>query len=181
LLAWPAPRDAGIRICDRRFRTPESVFWADLFKLVVLLVVRGRVQAADRADSYSNLEPTVGFEPTTRCLQIRRQLNSVPDFRFPCIRRTSIASKEFHSGGYNGGTENRDQICPAAWPEIAEMARARRPLFREQLKGNRSARLPRQRVPKAKDAIRSGHSREATQSPVMASILPAFTALLNTA
>src|SRR5438270_5191330 len=44
-----------------------------------------------------------GFEPATRCLQIRRQLNSTLDFLFPCIPRTSIEYKEFHSGGYNGG------------------------------------------------------------------------------
>jgi len=49
------------------------------------------------------LEPTAGFEPATRYLQIRRQLNSARDFRFPCIPRISIESKEFHSGGYNGG------------------------------------------------------------------------------
>ena len=41
--------------------------------------------------------------PGTRCLQIRRQLNSTLDFLFPCIPRTSIEYKEFHSGGYNGG------------------------------------------------------------------------------
>src|SRR5438105_15495796 len=44
-----------------------------------------------------------GFEPATRCLQIRRQLNSTLDFLFPCIPRTSIEYKEFHSGGYHGG------------------------------------------------------------------------------
>ena len=50
---------------------------------------------------------TSGFEPLTRCLQIRRQLNSARDFRFPCIPRMSIDSKEFHSGGYNGGYRKR--------------------------------------------------------------------------
>ena len=60
-----------------------------------------------------NCQPTSGFEPLTRCLQIRRQLNSVPDFRFPCIPRTSIASKEFHSGGYNGGYRKPRLNLPA--------------------------------------------------------------------
>ncbi len=48
-------------------------------------------------------QPTVGFEPTTRCLQIRRQLNSGRDVRLPCIPRMSIESKESHSGGHDGG------------------------------------------------------------------------------
>src|SRR6266849_9242040 len=57
-------------------------------------------------------QPTVGFEPTTRCLQISRQLNSGPNFGFPCIPGMSIESKEFHSGGYNGGYSKSSQNPP---------------------------------------------------------------------
>jgi hypothetical protein len=39
---------------------------------------------------YKNSQPTSGFEPLTRCLQIRRQLNSGRNFGFPRIPRMSI-------------------------------------------------------------------------------------------
>src|SRR5712691_5536826 len=55
--------------------------------------------------------------PRTGCLQIRRQLNSARDFRFPCIPRISIESKEFHFGGYNGGHRRSSpkSACAAAF------------------------------------------------------------------
>ena len=56
-----------------------------------------------RGGAGQNLEPTSGFEPATRCLQIRRRANSARDFSFPCIPRMSIESKELHSGGYTSG------------------------------------------------------------------------------
>jgi hypothetical protein len=78
-----------------------------LFKLVVLLVVLaagdGLRDGLGGRFRVQNLEPTAGFEPATRCLQIRRQLNSAAGLGFPCIPRMSIESKEFHSGDYNGG------------------------------------------------------------------------------
>jgi hypothetical protein len=61
--------------------------------------------------AHTNLEPTAGFEPATRFLQISRQLNSARDFRFPSIPRTSIASKEFHWVGYKiGYSKSRPEI-----------------------------------------------------------------------
>ena len=60
-----------------------------------------------RPVSYSESEPTAGFEPATRYLQIRRQLNSAPDFRFPCIRNASIWSQVFLRVGYRIGYRNR--------------------------------------------------------------------------
>jgi hypothetical protein len=61
------------------------------------------------------VEPTVGFEPTTRCLQIRRQLNSARNFSFPCIPRMSAESKEFHSGGYSGGYKTPAEMSHEIW------------------------------------------------------------------
>src|SRR5260370_25224685 len=49
------------------------------------------------------MEPTAGFGPATRCLQIRRQLNSAPNFGFPCIRNASIWSQVFLRVGYRIG------------------------------------------------------------------------------
>src|SRR6266566_36220 len=52
---------------------------------------------------HRNLEPTAGFEPATRCLQIRQQLNSARNFGFPCIRNASIWSQVFLQLGYKIG------------------------------------------------------------------------------
>ena len=54
---------------------------------------RPTLRGSSRPILYSNLQPTAGFEPATRCLQIRRQLNSARNFRSPCIPRMSIESK----------------------------------------------------------------------------------------
>src|SRR5438105_8711101 len=76
-------------------------------KCVVLLV--GRLQEIDSEEAakphfgLGNLEPTAGFEPATRCLQIRQQLNSARNFGFPCIRNASIWSQVFLRVGYRIG------------------------------------------------------------------------------
>src|SRR6202022_4918384 len=54
-------------------------------------------------NSHKRGQPTVGFEPTTRCLQIRQQLNSARNFGFPCIRNASIRSQVFLRVGYRIG------------------------------------------------------------------------------
>src|ERR1700737_647618 len=51
-------------------------------------------------------QPTVGFEPTTRLLQISRQLNSARVFGCPCIHKGSIKYRSFHWRGYNRGYRN---------------------------------------------------------------------------
>jgi hypothetical protein len=70
-----------------------------------------------------NLEPTAGFGPATRCLQISWQLNLARDFRFPCIPRMSIKSKDFQSGGYNGGYRNQTGKLAATHAHSAKEAR----------------------------------------------------------
>ena len=62
--------------------------------------------------SRRNLEPTAGFEPATRYLQNRPQLNSARDFRFPCIPWASITSKEFHRLGYRIGYRKAPKSAP---------------------------------------------------------------------
>ncbi len=48
-------------------------------------------------------QPTSGFEPLTRCLQIRQQLDSARDFGFPCIHNASIESQRVLQVGYRIG------------------------------------------------------------------------------
>ena len=41
----------------------------------------------------TNLEPTAGFEPAARCLQIRQQLNSGPIFAFHLFGTHLLSAK----------------------------------------------------------------------------------------
>jgi hypothetical protein len=76
-----------------------------------------RPEQLARALRIQNLEPTAGFEPATRCLQISRQLNSARVFGFPCIHKGSIRCRSFHWRGYNGGYRNE------AWKSRASSRR----------------------------------------------------------
>jgi FtsP/CotA-like multicopper oxidase with cupredoxin domain len=60
-----------------------------------------------------NLEPTAGFGPATRCLQISQQLNSGRTFGFPCIRSAMGTTVQQAQPGAGAQLGNRQPITLA--------------------------------------------------------------------
>jgi hypothetical protein len=102
---------------------------ACIAQLVEQLTLKDRhaVDLTGRLRTNSQLTP---ISRLTRSLQIRRHLNLARDFRFVCIPGMSIESKEFHSGGYNGGYRKWGGNLGLSCPLVAPSARSPRTFHR---------------------------------------------------